>query len=382
MTKIEKLEPVPEVVERFDLPAFYCCTLQMEPQGQPAQVLVKDIPIEWKIKEGPLNEQASAYGLFLKFAGQDTENALPVFIAPHIAWYPPTLLGNLGMDAGLFEVVQNRRPLTGQDREAFYQLLAVAGRAKPGELHRAAEQAMGKATDLTAWTDRQGNRRWSVVPLFNDASRQHGVLVELEGNARRVERIEVRDPDIVARFGIDHYYQIALFPPDSQSNPLWFCVRELPKDMPLGTDADYQQHVRVAGFFFKTWAYRRGRYPEEIAEGETGPWQLAPLLIGREAVWYPATTPGMSPYISVIAGGLFVLTLVGVWIAMWQYSRGDRAFHERAIAKEYAIQSGISLNEMGFEAAPDPDFRHLESEDSGFATPPPAAQGDGEEEPS
>ncbi|MDZ7617163.1 MAG: hypothetical protein U1E05_09175, partial [Patescibacteria group bacterium] len=181
VTKIERLEPPPEVAERFDLPAFYRCTMMLEPRNQPAQVLVRHIPIEWKIQEGPVNERASAYGIFLKFGGHDVEDAMPVFVTPHMAYYPSTLLGDLGMDVGLFEDIQNRRPLTAEDREAFYQLLAAAGRAKPGQLHQAAQQGLAKATDLTAWTDRQGNRRWSVVPLFNEASRQHGVLVELEG---------------------------------------------------------------------------------------------------------------------------------------------------------------------------------------------------------
>ncbi len=369
VTAIEKVELVPEVAERFEMPSYYRCTLQMEPQNQTAQLFVRDVPLDWKVHEGELNERATSYGIFLKVAGETAEKALPVFVTPHIAWYPPTPLGDLRMDVSLLEDVQNRRPLTGKDREAFYQLLAAAGRAKPGELRNLAKQRLAKAHSSVAWTDRQGRHRWSVVPLFNEAERQHGVLVEFEGTARRAERIEVRDPDIVARLGIDHYYQIALYPPDSQGNPLWFCVREIPDGMPLGADAQYAEHVRVAGFFFKTWAYRRGRYPEEISEGEQGPWQLAPLLIGKEAVWYPPATSVMNPRIGIIAGGLFVLTLACVWVAMWRYSRGDQEFHRRTIAKEYAVQPGVSLDEMGFEASSGPDFSYLEGEAADEAPP-------------
>ncbi len=367
VTAIEKLEPVPEVVERFELPTFYRCTLELEPQGQQAQVFVKNVPVDWKIQEGPLDERATAYGIFLKFAGPDADRAVPVFVAPRLAWHPPTLLGDLGMDVGLFEEIQNRRPLTVRDREAFYQLLAAVGRTKPGALSEAARQALATAPKPRVWTDVHGVKRWSVVPLFNEPELQYGVLVELEGAARRAERIEVRDPDIVARFGVDHYYQIALYTPDSQRNPLWVCVRELPPGMPLGADGEYGEHVRVAAFFFKTWAYRRGRTPEEISAGETGQWQLAPLLIGSHAVWYPPAIPRPNPYIGAIAGGLFVLTLIGVWIATWQYSRGDRQFHQRTIAKEYAVPSGVSLDEMGFEATPEPDFRYLAAADTGPA---------------
>lgn len=380
VTAVETLAPVPEVVERFELPAFYRCTLQLEPQGQPAQVLVKNIPVEWKIREGALDERATAYGIFLKFAGQEADAAFPVFVAPRIAWHPPTLLGDLGMDVGLLEDIQNRRPLTARDREVFYQLLAAAGRAKPGQLPQAAQQAFATAPKSFTWTDPHDQRHWSVVPLFNEPERHHGMLVELEGTARRAERIDVHDPDIVARFGIDHYYQIALFTQDSQGNPLWFCVRELPEGMPLGADAEYSEHVRVAAFFFKTWAYRRGKMPEEISAAETGPWQLAPLLIGSRAVWYPPVVPRPNPYIGIIAGGLFVLTLVGVWIAAWQYSRGDREFHRRTISKEYAVPSGVSLDEMGFETSSEPDFRHLAEADSAASsadsTAMPAEEGE------
>ena len=376
VTEVEKLEPVPEVIDRFELPFFYRCTLQLQPQGQPAQVFVKNIPVEWKIHEGALDERATVYGIFLKFAGSEAADALPVFVAPRIAWHPPTLVGELGMDVGLLEDIQNRRPLTARDREAFYQLLAAAGRAKPGQLSEAARQALAVAPKPLVRTDPHDQRHWSVVPLFNEPDRHHGRLVELEGTARRVERIEVRDADIVARFGIDHYYQIALFTQDSQGNPLWFCVRELPEGMPLGADAEYAEHMRVAGFFFKTWAYRRGRMPEEISTAETGTWQLAPLLIGSRAVWYPPAIPRPNPHIGIIAAGLFVLTLLGIWVAVWQYSRGDREFHRRTISKEYAVPSGVSLDEMGLEASPEPDFRYLAEADSAASTTSPAEEGE------
>ena len=75
-----------------------------------------------------------------------------------------------------------------------------------------------------------------------------------------VEEILVNDPDIVARFGIDHYYQVSLFTDDSYDKhwnpqPLTFCLRELPEGMPYGNLPRYGETVRMAGFFFKTWSY-------------------------------------------------------------------------------------------------------------------------------
>src|SRR5690606_3536601 len=81
--------------------------------------------------------------------------------------------------------------------------------------------------------------RYSVYPLFNLADEQHGQLVLLQGVARRAIRVEVanpRDPesnrDIITRFGIDHYYEVAIFTKDSADNPIIVCVRELPPGFP------------------------------------------------------------------------------------------------------------------------------------------------------
>ncbi|MDZ7620306.1 MAG: hypothetical protein U1E05_25165, partial [Patescibacteria group bacterium] len=54
--------------------------------------------------------------------------------------------------------------------------------------------------------------------------------------------------------------------------------------------------------------------------------------------------------------------------------RGDREFHQRTIAKEYTVQAGVSLDEMGFEASPEPDFRHLADHDAGPAATPPTEE--------
>jgi len=176
-----------------------------------------------------------------------------------------------------------------------------------------------------------------------------------------VLRIPVTDPDIRQRFGIDHYYNIYLFTEDSQSNPVVFCVRELPPGMPTGDAPQYAEYVEVAGFFFKTWAYR----VPSIALGPDSPeggrrMQLAPLLIGARPVWFPRETPADNALIGAIAGGLFVVTLIGIWLALWAYGRGDRKFHRRALARQFAMDSGISLDEIGLRADGKPDFSGLE----------------------
>jgi hypothetical protein len=363
VTLVEVRRPVPEVVDRFELERYYRAEFVLA-DGQPAVVFTRNVPKPWQ-EGAEVDARAGAKGMFLKLAGADRDRPVPVFVAPRIAWHPENLLGNLGMDVGLFDHVENRKGLTGHDREAFYQMLAAVGRAKPGQLLRQADQELKEADQTLKRTDEDGNEYCSVVPLFNDAENQHGRLVVLSGTARRTVRIVVKDADVTERFGIKHYYEMAVFTDDSDGNPLVFCVRELPKGMPTGDGPRYGEHVRVAGFFFKTWGYRVQQADRSPQSGQ-GPGfrrQLAPLLIGRQPTWYPQRAPVTSPMAATIAGGLFVLVLLGIWLAVWRYGRSDKQFHEQTIAKAYAVHSGVSLNDLELNADAAPDFSGLDKTD-------------------
>ena len=221
------------------------------------------------------------------------------------------------MDAELLDTLRDRQKIGPPQRECFYQMLAAVGRAKPGQLLRRARQELKK----------EGKTSFSAVPLFNDPGDQRGRLVSFSGAARRVVKVRVQDPDIVERFGIKYYYEIYLFTPDSQDNPLVFCVRELPEGMPTGSDPRYSQQVEVAGFFLQTWSYR----PELANEPDGNPdaRQLAPLLIGREPRWSrPPQAAGTSPLYGLIAGGLFILLLAAIWLAVWRSAKKDRRFQQ------------------------------------------------------
>lgn len=370
VTGIEIDAPVPEASERLDIERYYICRL-VRSDGQPAVVFARTVPDAWveALEEQGAAEteaeqsqqpsyRASARGVFLKLESDDPQHPTPVFVTTRLAWHPDTPLGNLGMDVGLLDDVDQRRPLTANDRECFYQMLSAVGRAEPGTLIRRAKEQLRET----------GREQYSVVPLFNDAENQHGRLVCLRGVTRRLVRIPVDDPDIVERFGIDHYYEMALYTEESRTAiggpaPLVFCLRDLPEGMPTGDGPDYAEEVQVAGFFMKTWAYR-SQEAEGKGEGP-GAAQLAPLLIGRQPIWYPRQPPERNTTAAAIAGGLFVLALLGIWIGLWYYSRSDRKFHERTIAKTHALDAGLSLDEIGLDAQGKPDFGHLSESGEG-----------------
>ena len=362
VTGIEKLEPIAEVVERFELKHYFRCVMQLEPSGQPAIVFARRVPEAWQNGQ-PLDARAGAFGVFLKFASNDPEHPTPVFVARRIAWYPSTLLGTLGMDVGLFDSVENRTRLSGQDREAFYQMLAAVGRAKPGQLIHAADERLKEDLPEMIRTDKDGQRYFSVVPLFNEPAEMRGQLVELMGTARRVVKVRVSDEDIIARFGIDHYYNLFIYTDDSQDNPLVFCVRDLPQGMPIGDDPQYAETVRVAGFFFKSWAYGVDQ-GYDAPEGTVHKRQLAPLLIGQEPVWYRREPPARNTLAGAIAGGLFVVMLLGIWVAVWRYNRSDQKFQQETLSRALSGESDVSLNELGLNAETEPDFSGLAQMDN------------------
>jgi len=352
VTKVEPRRPLAEMIERLSFDEYYRCEFQLAGQNQPLVIFAREVPHQWRQGEA-VDEPASSFGLFLKCSAEDSRCPVPVFVAQRIAWHPDTVLGNLGMDMGLFDEVENRKRLLASEREAFYQMLAAVGRAKPGQLLAAAEK------DLK----RDGKDSFPVFPLFMKPQSRHGRLVALSGTVRRVVRIRVKEPDIVERFGIDHYYEMALFTDDSEDNPLFFCVRRLPEGMPTGEGPEFAEHVRIAGFFFKLRLYRIVPHDTEDPSARG---QLAPLLFAREPVWYPQEKPVTNDMVQAVAGGLFVLVLLGVWLGVWRYGRGDRRFHEQTFAKAHNVDSGISLNEIELRADDTPDFTRLEEMDRGL----------------
>jgi len=350
---VEAIRLPAEFTQRYEMGEYYRAEFLLE-DGRTAVVFARLVPRRWQRNE-PLEERAVAPGFFLKLAGDG--QGVPVFATQRIAWYPDTLLGNLGMDVGLLDDLQpageqparrlGQMRLTLRNREAFYQMLAAVGRAEPDALFRQAEEELR----------RSGAERFSVVPLFNSPGSQHGRLVMLSGTAREVVPVHVPDEDVRARFGIDHYYQVGLFPDDSQGNPLVFCVREIPEGMPTGKGPQFGQYVTVAGFFFNTWAYRS----QAPAEGDSGAeWQLAPLLIGRTVVWHPRQPPARNPATSAVAAAAFVLVLAVIWLALWRYSRRDRDFRRKTLAKHLGGEPDAPLSELGIEASSGPDFSQLE----------------------
>ncbi len=321
LEKMEICQPAPEAAERFMMDKYYCCHLLLEPSGQPAIAYVRTVPRTW-LENPPASERAGLLGFFLKTTSADPARPRPMFVAHRIAWYPAGLLGDLGMDVGLLDEVVDRQTILPEERETFYQLLAAMRRAKAQEVFQAARHQAQK----------QGVEADSVVGLFKEPALHRGRLVLLRGAARKVVRVEVPDPDIRSRFGMDHYYEISLFTPDSEGNPLFVCVPALPPGMPTGEGIQYVEEVEVAAFFLKSWSYRvppPDSVPPEKRSDMIVWKRQAPLLIGVRPIWYPRPQTSPHTVAAAVAGLLFVAAGVGLWWALWRAHRADREFRRR-----------------------------------------------------
>jgi hypothetical protein len=332
--RVIQVEPVKlsgDAVQRYEFSQYYRCRLELDAPSQTVDVYTENVPAVWQNGASPA-ASGSALGVFLKFGAKADAGETPIFVAPRVAWYPDNILGELGMDFGLLDSSQALKPFNPKspvDREAFYQMLDAVGRAEPGQLLRLAEEELPKTSQRWRTTDRQGQEQFSVVPLFNEPATQHGRLVELFGTARRVDEIHLDptlDADVIARFGFDHYYEVYLFTDESQNNPLTFCLRELPKGMPVGKLPHYAETVRIAGFFFKTWNYGVVKLADpRLTPGDPKTHrQLSPMLIGRSLVWYPVPQPGENTFNGVLIGGLFILCIVVIWVMAWLNRRHEQ----------------------------------------------------------
>lgn len=341
VTAVERVPIIPEVRERFAVREYFVCTLRLQGTAGTATCLALRVPRAW-LDQPALDARAECDGVFLKTApGPEGEQA--VLACQRMRWYQDGLLGELGFDAGLWDDVRvwnpqlprdaparerlaNERSLNlgDQDRECFYQLLAALARTTPRRLLQ------------------QADAEPSMVALFNHPARQQGKLVAVTGVVRRVLLVRVEDADIVERLRIDHYYELEVYPPDSQGNPLVFCVRSLPAG--LATGERVSETVRVAGVFFKPWGF----VPRGEPAGGSGPRrrQVAPLLIGLEPVLVPPPAMSRGPA-AAVAASVLVAAVMALAAYLWYERRASERFRKQVLMPRMSEGPSTTAEDAG-----------------------------------
>ena len=325
--------------DRYDLQKYYRCEIELENSGGAAAIFALNVPEHWQ-PNAPIDESASADALFLK-RGPEEKAGGPMlyFAADRVAWHPDTLLGKLGMDCGLFDTVQHDRGISDSERECFYQLLAAAGRAPA--------QAMDEAA-VNAAAEKDAEPTARLVRLMAQPDAHEGELHSFRGVARRAVKILVNDAETVARFGLDHYFELVVFVDldgyakiggkKVTNHPVVFCLRELPAGMPTGENI--AEMVRASGFVFKKWRYTT----QLMGEKGVGVRVASPLLIGKTAVWERREMALRR--INPIVGGVVIVALVCIVFFAWWYSRRERRMHNAVLAGRRTIADRVSLDDL------------------------------------
>jgi hypothetical protein len=231
--------------------------------------------------------------------------------AIRVAWHPPGLPGEAGMDVGLLDTVVDGQRLTAGDADAFYALLAAVGNVEQGRIAAAAGVP------------------GAVIPLIDPAARwfesHRGEPFAISGAALRATRIEIDDPLRRRQTGLDHYWEVFVFvatplisvggkPQDRY--PIVCCLRSLPEGMPTGQSIS--EPLRVAGFALKSYAYPLpGRDGGEVR-------REAPLLVGGDVVWRPVAPRGGGGSLGGVFAGLATLVGLGLAAAAWKGHRDAR----------------------------------------------------------
>lgn len=330
---VRRKEVPPEAVSQVGLEHYFEVDVALD-TGEGSlrgTIVVESIPAVWEANLGQKGilrgQRFSCPGIFLKpFTTVDGKTGL-VFATSKISWHPnqendalgvttaEVRLAEQGMDIGELGNVQDRVKFEGREREAFYQMLAAVHRV-PKEQRTATIEG-----DLSQWLTRPKDGLM-VAPRNFRAEWFH-----LAGDCRRITRIEIDDPDVPQRLGVDHYFEVSVFVPiespivsqktgDESTRkqfaheyPVLVCVADLPPGMSAGE----RLHIPVAvtGAFFKLWAYRT---PFMSGEDFTRR-QISPLFIAASIERYsPDTNAQMDQF--VLAMLIILGVVIGLGIAL------------------------------------------------------------------
>ncbi len=347
--KVEHHGLDPRIAKLFSWSDYYEVLFEFASAPYKAVVYTRTVPKAWT-RRAEWNERGGAVGLFLsRTTSSSNDNASGttfVFVARRVAWYPDRIekdlrisagqvvLGDLGFDYGLFDVVRmrNRQPIGTVERECFYGLLSAANKKPPSDLERLAQKV-----DLAA--------------MLQHPDTLAGNLYQVPCSIFRITKIIVGDRSIQTRFGIHEYYQIDAFvslgdqvvtiesgknkkpgPVYSGSFPFTFCTARLPAAWRgwIG-QPKLNQPALITGCFYKLWVYPNAY----VAKFDSRERQLSPMLIALQCSVLQSNAAGSSSTWGLVAGILFIIGLGAVWLVLLRTQRADarRAAEIRKLRK-------------------------------------------------
>ena len=304
--KLKQIEKVP-IIDAPDTPDsiqhLYRCTAEAtDASGKPlpctilTRVVPSQLPLQTEIDE-PIEFTGLLYSRALVGSAADRsmtapdETATPidqsattlVFIADRLAWYPNTdavadkrmvALAASGFDVSQLDQINRRngKPLGGGDGEAFFQMLATVA---------------AQTTDQD-----NGSPVLPIKTIIAKSAENIGARVTIIARCRDCTKVKVTDPEKRERYGVEHYYQLVLFPELNQSIvltektkdgpvkvvyerfPITVCALNLPVNV-YAEDVEGEA-ISVDGTFFRVW-----KYDAEINQRAKTSGTISPLIISK-----------------------------------------------------------------------------------------------------
>lgn len=418
--RVQQVKLEPRDAERLQFDRYYRCSCVVGKENTPVVVYTRHVPSAW-LKEDKLNERIGLTGLYLgRGAPVGGQDAL-VMVAPRLAWYSDSILGDLGVDVGLLEKLDDAAPIQGGEQEVFYQLLTAVGQTgvsealrngqrvvkqraqelvdRRRELKRREQALKMRVSSLPAQSEEATEagselRRTSdelvrlkhqldrvqtgfseLLPMLEDPKMQAGKMFLVRCLARRILEIKVTDPDIRRRYGLDHYFQIDAIATLEQTVRLKSPRRTADGRIVYETQEMWSHPITfcvrslpeglTAGeqvheeVVVPAFFFKNWSYDTSDLEGGKAPRRVAPLLIAREPIRLLPPPSDKNALAGVLSGILFATVVIGVWIAVWRANRGDRQFEATLFGRQLAGDGAVSLNQLDLNIAEEPNFRHL-----------------------
>ena len=319
LTKIQKV-PIADAPPTSDsIDHLYRCTaLATDSTGSsiPCTILTRSIPSQLPL-ETEIDTSIQVTGLLYCRAlvstpveagpaDQPTGANQPtlVFIADRLGWFPKkesaadkqmVALASTGFDIAQLDRIKscNGKALGTKDADAFYQMLTTVGTGHDIPPAVPIKSVIAKSTENI------------------------GARVELTARCRACTRVKVGDPDKRERYGIDHFYQMFVFPdldqaivltentPDGPAKavykrfPVTICATQLPEG--LSPEDVSGSAISIDGTFFRIW-----KYDAEINQQANTSATISPLIITRD-IKVIETASWMNHLVTWVFGGIAAL---------------------------------------------------------------------------
>jgi len=213
------------------------------------------------------------------------------------------------------------RGVSDTERDAYYRVLAQAGKVDSQQLRKRAHALWDEAERAFRSDPKNKGRMYSqFVDIVQRPDQFRGKPVTLKGYIQGLDTMDAGENDE----GLQTLHQAYLYTADSLQNPYVVVTREIPPDIPRPKKGSPTNDVTVTGYFFKIWSY----------EAQRGNW-AGPLILADRLEWNPGPPPLSSRIEFKIAlAATLALLLLGLILLLARQRRDDRRFRAFRAARQ------------------------------------------------